>query len=160
MRDPGIHRTHFEQDVLQVLKCPDGALRLPYLFGLRISPQKARYLTLTSKKVSAREALGLGMIDEIYADSDFERGVKGVVKRLFRSSPEALAQAKSFTRQLIGPRFEEMRVMAREKFLELTGRSDVMEAVEAFNEGDVPRWFGRYRPEKPLTFKRDEVSNG
>jgi hypothetical protein len=39
MRDPGIHRTHFEQDVLQVLKCPDGALRLPYLFGLsRRSP--------------------------------------------------------------------------------------------------------------------------
>ena len=31
MRDPGIHRTHFEQDVLQVLKCPDGALQLPYL---------------------------------------------------------------------------------------------------------------------------------
>ena len=36
MRDPGIHRTHFEQDVLQVLKCPDGALRLPYLFGLSL----------------------------------------------------------------------------------------------------------------------------
>ena len=39
MRDPGIHRTHFEQEVLQVLKCPDEPLRLPYLFGLpRRSP--------------------------------------------------------------------------------------------------------------------------
>ncbi len=130
---------------------------LPYLFSLRISPQKARYLTLVSKKISASEALGLGIIDELYRDSDFEKGVRNVIKRLFRSSPRALAEAKSFTADLLGRPFDEIRALAKKKFLELTGRDEVTQAVKAFNDGETPAWFERYKPGVPLTTKEGVV---
>jgi enoyl-CoA hydratase/carnithine racemase len=126
---------------------------LPYLFALRMSPQKARYLTLVSRKLSAREALDLGLVDELFADEAFEKGARNVLKRLFRSSPSALAEAKAFTAELYGRPFDEVRALARDKFLELTSKEETMRAVEAFNEGETPPWFERYRPEVPLTEK-------
>ena len=127
---------------------------LPYLFSLRISPQKARYLTLFSKKLSAAEACNLGLVDELFSESDFEKGVRNILKRLFRSSPQALAEAKSFTADLLGRSFDEVRARAKDKFLELTGDGEVMQAVKAFNDGETPTWFERYKPGVPLTTKK------
>ena len=39
---------------------------LPYLLCLRIPPQKAKYLILTAKKISAREAEILNLVDEVF----------------------------------------------------------------------------------------------
>ena len=124
---------------------------LPYLLGLRLHAQKARYLILSSKCLNAREALQLNLIDELFPDDSFEKSVRHVIKRLFRSSPGALAEAKAFTRDLQGRDLQDACAMARKKLLELVQNPEVLAGVSAFNEGALPEWFGKYRPEKSVT---------
>ncbi len=123
---------------------------LPYLFSLRITPQKARYLILSSKRISAAEAHRLNLVDEIFPRHELEKAVRTVIKRLFRSSPGALAETKAFTKMLLGKELDTARELAKEKLLELIKRPEVIHAVTAFNEGSVPDWFGRYRPQKEI----------
>ncbi len=123
---------------------------LPYLLAQRVSPQKARYLVLTAKKLSAEEAYRLGLVDELFEEKDFERGARNVLKGLLRSSPAALAEAKRFTQLLLGRDLQEARSMAAEEFIKMIESPEVLRGIEAFSAGELPEWFGRYRPQKPL----------
>jgi len=124
---------------------------LPYLLTQRLNPQKARYIVLTAKNLCAEDAHSLGLVDELFIEEEFEKGVRGIVKGLLRSSPFALAEAKSFTQRLLGKDLKEARAMAAEQFIKMISRSEVLQGIEAFNAGELPDWFGRYRPQKPLT---------
>jgi len=144
------HKTTFE--LSEVLFGLIPANVLPYLFSLRISPQKARYLILTSKRIAADEAFRLGLVDELFREEEFERGVRNILKRLLRSSPFAMAETKSFTARLIQRDLDDWIQLAREEFLKLTSEESILDAVMAFDRGDLPEWFSRYRPRRPLTF--------
>jgi enoyl-CoA hydratase/carnithine racemase len=144
------HRTSFE--LSEVLFGIIPANVLPYLLTLRVSPQKARYLVLTSKRIFAEEALRLGLVDELFTQEKFEQGVRAVIKKLLRSSPSALAETKAFTAGLLGKDLEAARKMALEEFLRFTSRPAVLDAMRAFNSGSLPEWFGSYKPGKSLTF--------
>jgi enoyl-CoA hydratase/carnithine racemase len=123
---------------------------LPYLLAQRVNPQKARYLVLTAKKLDAEESYRLGLVDELFEDKDFERGVRNVLKGLLRSSPAALAEAKRFTHLLLGKDLQEARSMAAREFIKMIGSPEVLRGIEAFSAGELPEWFGRYRPQRPL----------
>ena len=123
---------------------------LPYLLTLRMPPQKARYLVMSSKKVESEEALRLNMVDELVSDADLESRARELLKRLLRSSPRALAEAKAFTEQLLGKSPREGGALARQKLLELLRDQSVTAGVNAFREGGVPAWFARFRPSAPL----------
>jgi enoyl-CoA hydratase/carnithine racemase len=123
---------------------------LPYLLAKRVNPQKARYLVLTAKKLSAVEAHQLGLVDEIFTQSEFERGTRNVLKGLLRSSPSALAEAKRFTHLLLGKDLQEARKAAAEQFIKMIENPAVVQGIEAFSAGELPEWFGRYRPQKPV----------
>ena len=123
---------------------------LPYLLTLRMPPQKARYLVMSSRKVDGEEALRLNMVDELVSDADAESRVRELLKRLLRSSPRALAEAKAFTEQLLGKSPRESSVLARRKLLELLQDQSVTAGACAFLEGGVPAWFARFRPSAPL----------
>ncbi len=123
---------------------------LPYL-AQRLNPQKALYIVLTAKNLCAEEAYRLGLVDELFAEEEFEKGVRGVIRGLVRSSPSALAEAKRFTQVLLGKNLEEARALAAEKAIKMINRPDVLQGIEAFNAGELPDWFGRYRPQKPIT---------
>ncbi len=123
---------------------------LPYLFLLRIPPQKVRYLILTAKRLKAEEAERLNLVDEVFSIEDIEKGIKLIIKNLFRASPYALAETKLFTKTLIEDRMSKISKMAKDKLLEMTSKKEVIEAVKSFNEGNVPEWFDKYKPEHPL----------
>jgi methylglutaconyl-CoA hydratase len=123
---------------------------LPFLLGLRIPLQKVRYLVLTARSLSGREAAGIGLVDEVYPAAELERGLRELLKRIWRTSPAAAAEAKSFTRSLLGMDLETAKARAREKLAELLGREEVVAAIAAFVEGSVPPWFGKWRPSAPL----------
>jgi len=130
---------------------------LPYMLSLRMAPQKARYLVLSSRRITASEALRLNLVDEIVPDADGERRVREIFKRLLCSSPRALAAAKEFTAELIGTTPEEGGVLARRRLLEMMRDPSTMEGVRAFQEGHAPAWFSRFRPERPLILPRRSV---
>lgn len=124
---------------------------LPYMLALRMPPQKARYLVLSSRRISASEALRLNLVDEVVPGGDAEHRVREIFKRLLCSSPRALAAAKEFTGELIGRTPEEGSVLARGRLLEMMRDPSTVEGVKAFQDGNVPAWFSRFRPERPLT---------
>ncbi|HUI69067.1 MAG TPA: enoyl-CoA hydratase/isomerase family protein, partial [Spirochaetia bacterium] len=55
---------------------------LPYLLALRVPAQKVRYLVMSSKKLDAKEALRLNLVDELVSIEDAEKKVRDVMKRL------------------------------------------------------------------------------
>lgn len=124
---------------------------LPFLLNLRLPLQKVRYLALTAKNLSADEAAALNLVDEVFPESELEKGVKLRLKPLFRAAPHALAEVKQFTRRLLSQDPEQASGLAQDKLLELAQRPDVREAIRSFNEGDLPSWFAKFRPEKPVT---------
>lgn len=123
---------------------------LPFIFSMRLTPQKARYIILTAKKLKADEAKSIGMVDEVFSEDKLEKGTKGILKTLFRSSPKAIARTKEFTSSILSKSFKEACDMARKELIELISDNDVIDAVKAFNEGDMPPWFDKARLKKPL----------
>ena len=92
---------------------------LPYLLALRMAPQKVRYLVMSSRRISAPEALRLNLVDELVSRAEAEHRVRDIFKRLLCSSPDALAAVKEFTEELLGATPEEGSVLARRRLLEM-----------------------------------------
>ncbi len=120
------------------------------MLTLRMAPQKARYLVVSSRRITALEALRLNLVDEILTVKDGERRIREIFKRLLCSSPRALAAAKEFTAELIGRTPEEGSVLARGRLLELMHDASTLDGITAFQQGHMPAWFARFRPGRPL----------
>ena len=127
---------------------------LPYLLAMRVPPQKARYLVVSSQRIPAAEAFRLNLVDEIVTQAGAEKRVREILKRLLRSSPRAIAEAKSFTSELIGKSPAEAAALGRRKLVDMLGDPAILGAVKAFQEGDVPPWFSRFTPERPLIVEK------
>jgi len=123
---------------------------LPFIYSLRLSPQKIRYLILTAKRLSAEDALKLNLIDEVFPEDDIEEGVKSIIKGLFRASPSAIAETKRFTAELLNKNMDKSLKLAKETLLKLISDPKVIAGIKAFQEGDIPEWFEKYKPDSPL----------
>ncbi|MBN2659193.1 MAG: enoyl-CoA hydratase/isomerase family protein [Spirochaetales bacterium] len=130
---------------------------LPYLFMLRVPPQKARYLVLTAAQLDAHKAHAVGLVDEVFALEDFEKGVKSLCRQIIRTSPQAVSVFKDFTHQFLESDFNGRKALAEKTLFDLIKQEAVLAAVQKFNEGDLPPWFGRFKPAEPVT---GEMNNG
>ena len=128
---------------------------LPYLLGLRVSPQRARYLILSSKTISAQDALTYGIVDEIHDAEQMEKATRTVVRQLLRSSPDALSRVKQFTGELLWNPVSELRDRAIDELIGAVESGDALTAIQAFQNGETPEWFSRYKPEEPLFLEED-----
>ncbi len=129
---------------------------LPYLLALRVPPQKARYLVLSSMRITAPEALRLNLVDELLPSAELaERRLREIFGRLLRSSPRALSQAKDFTAQLIGRTPGQAAALARRRLLRLLRDPQALQGVKAFRDGDLPPWFSRFKPAGPMALWRE-----
>ncbi|MBB6479708.1 enoyl-CoA hydratase/isomerase family protein [Spirochaeta isovalerica] len=124
---------------------------LPYLFMLRVPPQKARYLVLTAAQLDAHKAHAVGLVDEVYTVEGFEKGVKSLCRQIMRTSPQAVSVFKDFTHQFLESDFNGRKVLAEQTLFDLIKQESVLAAVKKFNEGDLPPWFGRFKPSEPVT---------
>lgn len=124
---------------------------LPYLFMLRVPPQKARYLVLTSAQLNAEKALNIGLVDEVFSSDGFEKGVKSICRQIMRTSPKAVSVFKNFTHKFLEADFSERKVLAEQTLFDLIKEESVLAAVKNFNEGNLPSWFERFKPKEPIT---------
>ncbi|MBN1271374.1 MAG: enoyl-CoA hydratase/isomerase family protein [Candidatus Aminicenantes bacterium] len=123
---------------------------LPFLLLLRMTPSKARYVTLTGKKLQAEEARLCGLADEVFPRQDLEKELKSIIKRLMRASPQALARIKRFTGEMISEMLRKKCGEARKELIELVNDEKVAAAIKSFLNGGTPPWFVKFRPEKSL----------
>lgn len=123
---------------------------LPFLLLRRISVQKAKYLIMTAKKLSAIEAKENHLVDEVIPEERLEKELNTILKTVLRAAPQALAETKNFTHSILHKNVEEAGDMAVKKLLELISRPEVIKGISDFNEGGLPRWFSKFRPKRSL----------
>jgi enoyl-CoA hydratase/carnithine racemase len=119
------------------------AIITPFLLR-RLSPAQVKYMTLSSRGMSALEAKNMGLVDEIAVDG-MNHTVKRQLQRLFRSSPEALAASKQYFDALIGGDLNRQTDIAMQRLLSWFEQPNVSEAIHSFSEGFSPSWFQKYR---------------
>ena len=132
---------------------------LPYLLALRMPVQKARYLVLTAKEVDAEEARRLGLVDELVPPEELEYATRNVVRSLLRSSPEAIRKTKAFSAALMDMSFEERRRHARETLEDLLADEGVIHGIDAYRAGELPEWFGTFKPDRPVSRPEEDAPN-
>lgn len=119
----------------------------PFLLE-RVTFKRARYLVLSSKKLTAEEALQFGIVDDLADDDALERKLSEHLKRVLYSSPQALALTKSYSDVIARQQIEEAVETAGDQLTALLNDEKNIDAIRSFLEGDKMSWMVRYRRPK------------
>lgn len=110
---------------------------LPRLVGLR----RAMELVLLNPRLSATEALSMGLINGIFPVDSFESEVRLLAQRLAAGPTEALAVAKSLVQQAAGvDRLDWHLDRELEALARIADGSDFAEGIASFFERRPPRF--------------------
>lgn len=119
-----------------------------YVFPLlleRVSLKRARYLVLSSEKVTATEAKRFGIFDQVVEDDKLEKALTTVLKRLCFASPDALATVKAYSDEIFGKKMEDAMVLAEKQLSTLLRDKRNTDAVQAFMDGEMPAFAASYK---------------
>lgn len=115
-----------------------GTFFLPRLIGF----QKATALMMLGDKVSAEEALNMGMIYKIYPTSFFEEEVMTLAKTLAQMPTKALGLTKRLLNQSMTNNLEQQLALESDLQIEASSSNDYKEGVTAFVEKRKPEFKG------------------
>lgn len=116
------------------------------LLAERMPTQKVRRMALGGLTLSAQEAYQLGLVDLLAEDAlSTEKMLKKEAKQLLRLAPKAVARLREYSGTL--------NLFAMDKAIEEGAKitvasvndGDVLEGIRAFNSGETPSWYDRYR---------------
>jgi enoyl-CoA hydratase/carnithine racemase len=124
---------------LGIIPGAGGTQRLPRLVGLA----RAKDIIFSGRMVSAKEALDIGLVDEVFpADQVYERAVEAA--RRYASGPSAaLRAAKIAINWGTKADLRTGLVIERETFTDLFSTHDQKEGMQAFIEKRDPSFTGR-----------------
>ncbi|MCA0348688.1 MAG: enoyl-CoA hydratase/isomerase family protein [Bacteroidetes bacterium] len=115
-----------------------GTFFLPRLIGL----QNATALMMLGDKVSAIEALNLGMIYKIYPTGIFEEEVNTLATTLANMPTKALGLTKRLLNQSLTNNLEQQLALESDLQIEASSSNDYKEGVTAFVEKRKPEFKG------------------
>ena len=110
-------------------------------FILRVAGEKsARDLCLTGRRIAAKEAARLGLVNEVVAPGDLEAAVARVGAAIAETSPSAVAATKRLFLELRHMPLEEGLRVAALRNADARATPDCREGITAFLEKRKPRW--------------------
>jgi 2-(1,2-epoxy-1,2-dihydrophenyl)acetyl-CoA isomerase len=120
---------------------PDGgsSWALPRLFGWK----RALLFAWRSERLTAREALALGLVQEVYPAAEFESRWRALARDLASGPTRALAAAKRLMRASASRSLEEQLENEREAIAACARTRDFGEGIAAFMAKRPPRFEGR-----------------
>jgi len=120
---------------------PDGGLTyfLPRLVGYR----QAVDLLLTSRQISAREALELGIVNRVAAEAELLESAETFARQLAKGATKALGGGKRLLRLGWTETLETQLENETQSIAEMATSADAREAMLAFVEKRPPRFEGR-----------------
>ncbi|WP_420639304.1 enoyl-CoA hydratase-related protein [Candidatus Poriferisocius sp.] len=122
--------------------------RLPLDGGIvtlaRQLPAKwAMEILLTGKRLSAAEALSLGLVNEVVAASDLDAAVDRWLEHLLACAPLSLRAIKQIIRRTAHMSPADARMANLPALIEVLTSSDCDEGIRSFTEKRAPNWEGR-----------------
>lgn len=111
----------------------------PYVIR-RIGESKAREYFLTGKRISARKALDIGLINEVVPPEELEVRVEEIIRLLLSSGPEALASCKELIQKVPFMSFEEAKTFTAQMIAKLRVSKEGQEGMTSFLEKRKPIW--------------------
>jgi len=116
-----------------------GTQILPRLIG----KNRAKEIIFTGKRISAQEALSLGIVNQVVPVEEVEPTVLKMVREICANSPIAVRQAKKAIDLGMEADLDTAIRIENEAFNFNLKTEDRQEGIRAFNEKRPPRWQGR-----------------
>lgn len=104
----------------------------------RLGDRHARQLLLSGEKLSAEQALGLGLVDEVAAD--LQAAVAQRIQLLRRAAPGAVAHTKALFCMLNQAAAQDIQAQAALKFVANLRSPEAAEGLAAFAQKRKPGW--------------------
>jgi len=95
-------------------------------------------LSLTGQRITADEALGLGLVH--YVDDDLDGKIEWLLECLLANSPNAMRRGMQMLRAVEGMSFEESLAYTGQAVASIAGSEDAREGRRAMLERRKPRW--------------------
>jgi len=111
----------------------------PYVIR-KIGESKAREYFLTGKRIPARQAYEIGLVNEVVPQKQLESTVKDLVDLLLTSGPEALANCKELIFRVPQLSLEEAKEFTARMIADLRISEEGQEGMASFLEKRKPKW--------------------
>jgi 2-(1,2-epoxy-1,2-dihydrophenyl)acetyl-CoA isomerase len=117
-----------------------GDMAIPWSLPRLVGAGRARDLSFRPRRITADEALAIGLVSEVFPDESFRDDAEGVVQTLLRKSPTALRGLKQHyvVAERLG--FADFVQYEAERHLKIASSADTAEAFRAFIEKREPRF--------------------
>ena len=117
-----------------------GDMGLPWSLPRLIGAGRARELSLLPGRISADDALRLGLVARVFPDDTFREDTEALISTLLKKSPSALLGLKQnyIAAERMG--FAEFVQYEAERHLEIAASADTREAFRAFVEKREPKF--------------------
>ncbi|GEP49386.1 2-(1,2-epoxy-1,2-dihydrophenyl)acetyl-CoA isomerase [Flavobacterium noncentrifugens] len=115
-----------------------GTFFLPRLIGF----QKASALMMLGDKVSATEALNLGMIYKFYPIAIFEEEIQKIAATLANMPTKAIGLTKKLLNESLSNNLQQQLALESDLQIEASSSNDYQEGVNAFMEKRMPEFKG------------------
>lgn len=116
-----------------------GTYFLPRLIGM----QRAAALMMTGDKVTAKDAVAMGMIYKYYSDESFEFESKNMAQQLAQMPTKGIGLTKKLLNESFNHTLEEQLIREKQLQVEAGATHDFKEGVQAFLEKRKPTFKGK-----------------
>lgn len=112
----------------------------PYVIKA-MGEQAARRYFLTAERFDAREAHRIGLLHEVVAPEALDAQVAAIVKALVANSPNAVQQAKTLVREVVGQQIDDtLLANTAGRIADIRASHEGREGVASFLEKRKPSW--------------------
>lgn len=111
----------------------------PFVIG-KIGESKAREYFLTGKRIPAKKAEEIGLVNQVVARDKLEKTVEELIDLLLTSGPEALAKCKELIFQVPRMDLEEVKEYTARMIANLRISKEGQEGMASFLEKRKPEW--------------------
>ncbi len=128
---------------LGIIPDAGGVLRLPRLLARPVAVE----LLLTGRRMTAQEALGRGLINQVVPGGQLQTAARALADRIARSAPLAVAAVLEVLDATeagsVADGYATLRSGRLPRYAAMLGSQDAAEGPAAFAERRPPRWQGR-----------------